>query len=209
MRISIGIQNHPAHIMNYVDPFWRKKWYWSFSVSLCTPCRPTSPHTIISSARHQPGLKWSPFSSLSSILLDELHGSAYSQCEMSWAKVVLLGQLCLNQREENEWLGVLLGWLEIGNTVWTWRGRVVFREMCIFLHVRIWSEYMIIANNMWRAPHLCVSPALFRYISYTLSTLAMQWKQHINSKRASGPRWCHWICSATRCIWQSSQANTQ
>ncbi len=124
-----------------------------------------------------------PVSSLSSILLDELHGSAYSQCEMSWAKVVLLGQLCLNQWEENEWLGVLLGWLEIGNTVWTRRGGVVFREMCIFLHVCIWSEHMITANNMWRAPHLCLS---FLGISYTLSTLAVQWKQHISSTTAKG-----------------------
>lgn len=159
MSIWIGIHNPPMRIMNYVDPFWI--WSWYFSASLCTPCRPTSLHTIISSARHQPGLKWSPFSSLSSILLDELHGSAYSQCEMSWAKVVLLGQLCLNQRERE-----MNGWLEIGNTVWTWRGGVVFRKMymCVF-----WSEYVIIANNMWRAPHPCLSPAPSPGISVTPS----------------------------------------
>lgn len=149
MRIWIGVQKRPVRIMNYVDPFWRQNWYWSFSVSLCTPCGPTTPHTIISSAQHQPGLKWSPFSSFSSILFDELHGPAYSQCEMSWAKVVLLGQLCLNQGEENEWLCVLLGWLEMGNTVWTWGRGVVFRLMCICVHVCTWRQYMIIENNMW------------------------------------------------------------
>lgn len=109
----------------------------------------TSSVTIISSVRHQSGLKSRPFSLLSSIFIEELHGSAYSQCEMSWAKVFLLGQLCLEQREENEWLGVLLDWLEIGNSMSTWRGGVVFRQMSMFVHMCTWNKYMIISNNIY------------------------------------------------------------
>lgn len=125
---------------------FEKEWHWSFTVSWCKPCRPTSPHTIISSAWHQLSLKWSLFSLLSSILLDELHCSDYSKCEMSWAIVVLLGQLCLSQRKENESLGVLLDWLEIGNRVWTWEGESVFRQMCMCFK---WIYWMTKVNNMW------------------------------------------------------------
>lgn len=91
MRIRISVQKHCTQwIMQILSKV--TNWYWTSSASLCTPCGPTSSHTIISSAQHQPCLKWSPFSSLSSVLFDELHGSAYRRYEMRWAKVVLQGQ---------------------------------------------------------------------------------------------------------------------
>lgn len=91
---------------------------------------------------------------------------------------------------ERQMNGLVLTWLA-GDSVWTWRGSVC-AHVCVFT----WSEYIIIANNMWHTPHrhsLLLCPLEYRL--HTCNAVKAADQQH-NSKG-------FWVCSTTRSTWQS------